>query len=269
MQGASGAGGGSSKQFRQRVVEIAALLEDKRAIPMVADQLAYLARVQEPEFWQDIDVIDLEDLRERLRGLVPFIDRRQRKVVYTNFQDEIVGVREETPIALPSMTGAQYEKKVRDYLSNHADHLVVRRLRANVALTPTDLDGLERTLAEIGAADGERLLSELLERRESPSLSWFVRSLVGLDRTAAQAAFSDYLGDRSLSTAQMRFVELVIDQLTSRGVMEPGALYEAPFTGLHAGGPDALFAGKGEVVTGVFDALSRLHESLGAKARTG
>jgi type I restriction enzyme, R subunit len=64
-----------------------------------------------------------------------------------------------------------------------------------------------------------------------------VRSLVGLDRTAAQAAFSQFLNDRSLTSQQIRFVEMVIDQLTARGVMDASALYEPPFTNLHAGGP--------------------------------
>ena len=39
------------------------------------------------------------------------------------------------------------------------------------------------------------------------------------------------------------------------GVIEPGALYEAPFTGLHAGGPDGLFAGKGEMIASIFQAI--------------
>ena len=37
--------------------------------------------------------------------------------------------------------------------------------------------------------------------------------------------------------------------------MEPGALYEAPFTGLHAGGPDGLFADRSEIITGIFRAI--------------
>lgn len=90
-----------------------------------------------------------------------------------------------------------------------------------------------------------------------------------MDRAAAQAAFAEYLNDRELTPPQMRFVELVVDQLTARGVMESGALYEAPFTDLHAGGPDALFAGKDIVVEGVFGALRELHSNLSATARTG
>jgi hypothetical protein len=60
---------------------------------------------------------------------------------------------------------------------------------------------------------------------------------------------------QSLSPPQIRFVEMIIDQLTARSVMEPGALYEAPFTGLQAGGPDGLFAGRDEIITGIFQAI--------------
>ena len=42
------------------------------------------------------------------------------------------------------MTGVQYEKKVKDYLRNHLDHIVIHRLRTNQPLTATDLQGLEK-----------------------------------------------------------------------------------------------------------------------------
>ena len=83
------------------------------------------------------------------------------------------------------------------------------------------------------------------------------------NRAAAQGAFSEFLSNRSLTTPQIRFVEMVIDQLTARGVMEPSALYEAPFSAVHAGGPEALFAGKSNVIEGIFEKLKALHpESL-------
>ena len=44
---------------------------------------------------------------------------------------------------MPKMTGPQYEKKVKEYLRNHLDHLVVHRLRTNQPLTDADLKGLE------------------------------------------------------------------------------------------------------------------------------
>jgi type I restriction enzyme R subunit len=254
------------ESHRQRIIEIAMLLEEKTTIPAVKAQLEFLAAIQETEFWEGINLTGLEEMRLRLRGLMPFLDKKKRKIVYTDFQDEVMEVRENTVVDMPKMTGLQYEKKVKDYLRNHHDHIVIRRLRTNNPLTPTDLEGLETTLAEIGEEDGETLLSQLVTRSGAPSLAHFVRGLVGLDRAAAQAAFSDFLSDRSLTTPQIRFVEMVIDQLTSRGIMEASALYEAPFSALHSGGPDELFAGKEDVIEGIFEKLEAVSSELIAKA---
>jgi type I restriction enzyme R subunit len=241
--------------WRKRVVDIAMLLEEKAAIPEVRKQLAYLGELQEMAFWQDIDLAALEDLRLRLRRLVPFLDKRKRKTVYTNFRDEVMSVREGTAIDIPHMTGVQYERKVRDYLTNHLNDLVVHKVRTNQQLTATDLESLESTLVSIGMDDGKALLSDLLEHSDSPSLVHFIRGLVGMDRTAAQAAFSQFLSDRGLTPPQIRFIELIIEQLTYRGMMEASALYEPPFTYLHSGGPDELFAGRENVIEGIFSAL--------------
>ena len=55
---------------------------------------------------------------------------------------------------------------------------------------------------------------------------------------------------------------MVIDQLTARGVMEDSALYEAPFSAIHTGGPDALFAGKEDVIEGIFETLESARAGL-------
>jgi type I restriction enzyme R subunit len=237
-------------------------LEEKAAIPAVKAQLDYLSRLQETAFWQDVGLDELEDMRLRLRGLMPLLDKQKRKIIYTDFKDEVLGIRHETVIEMPKMTGAQYEKKVKEYLKNHLEDEVIQRLRLNQPLTTSDLERLEGILVQIGEGEGKELLTGLLERSEAPTLAYFVRTLVGLDRAAAQSAFSDYLSDRSLTPQQMRFVEMVIDQLTARGVMEAAALYEPPFSNLHAEGPDELFAGHEAVIEGIFDKLRGVRENV-------
>ena len=73
--------------------------------------------------------------------------------------------------------------------NDHRDHLVIHRLRINKPLTETDLEGLEQSLIEIGEGNGETLLGDLLERSDAPSLAYFVKCMVGMDRAAAQSAF--------------------------------------------------------------------------------
>jgi type I restriction enzyme R subunit len=47
---------------------------------------------------------------------------------------------------------------------------------------------------------------------------------------AATEAFEAFLDGTRYSVEQVRFVQLIIDELTRNGVMEPGRLYESPYT---------------------------------------
>ncbi|MEZ5447531.1 MAG: hypothetical protein R3E89_00325 [Thiolinea sp.] len=67
--------------------------------------------MQEQEFWQGMTLSILEELRMRLRTLVPFIDKKERTIVYTHFKDEILGVRKDDSFEMPKMTSLQYEKR--------------------------------------------------------------------------------------------------------------------------------------------------------------
>jgi type I restriction enzyme R subunit len=44
--------------------------------------------------------------------------------------------------------------------------------------------------------------------------------------------------------------------------MEAAALYEPPFSNLHAGGPDELFAGHEAVIEGIFEKLRRVRDNV-------
>ena len=59
---------------------------------------------------------------------------------------------------------------------------------------------------------------------------------------------------------------VVIDQLTSRGVMDASAQYKPPFSHLHSGGPDELFSGKENVIERILDKLEVINSVLNAQA---
>jgi type I restriction enzyme R subunit len=58
-------------------------------------------------------------------------------------------------------------------------------------------------------------------------------------------AFGEFLLDTSYSATQIRFIEQIISYLTRNGAMDPGLLYEPPFTDLHDEGLDGLFGDSG------------------------
>ncbi|MDB5308094.1 MAG: Type restriction-modification system, restriction subunit [Gemmataceae bacterium] len=227
------------ERLRDQVKEIAGLLEEKASIPMVHAQLALIQEIQTDEWWQDVTAPMLETVRKRLRDLVRFIEKAHRKPVYTDFADELGS---EAEVDLPGFTGAdefeRFRAKAQAYLLAHQDHVAVRKLRTNARLSPSDLEDLERMLAESGVGG-----AEVIERAkaESHGLGVFVRSLIGLDREAAKQALSRFLAGKTLGGNQIEFVNLIINYLTEHGVMDAARLYESPFTDLSPQGPDGIF----------------------------
>lgn len=132
-------------------------------------------------------------------------------------------------------------------------------LRHNQLIAAADVVVLQRVLVESGVgteADVDRA------RAEAGSFGLFIRRLVGLDRAAAKAAFSGFLDDKCYNANQIEFVNLVIDELTQNGVMEPRRFYESPYTDLSPQGPDALFeSGDGDRLLHVVAEVRRRAEA--------
>jgi type I restriction enzyme, R subunit len=222
--------------LRQKIQAIAVALEDEMSIPAIKAEAMLIHAVAGDEWWQDVTVPMLETVRRRLRALVKLLPKGQKNVVYTDFEDE---VGEGALIDLPQVTAglnmAKFKEKARAFLKEHESHLALQRLRRNQALTPTDLQELERMLVQAGGTE------PLLADAKRFGLGLFVRSLVGLDREAAMQAFSELLQGTKLTPDQIEFIELVVEELTQNGVVPPERLFEPPFTDISAVGPTALF----------------------------
>ena len=186
-----------------------------------------------------------------------FIERKAVKPVYTVLTDEIGEAKE---VGLKDFsTGiniAQYKRKVEAFIRASEDHVAIAKLKHNKPLTPTDLRELERFVYGSDVVESRKRFEESFGNYRP--LTVFIRSLVGLDRNAAKDAFGQFLDQNRYSSQQIRFIEMIIDRLTQGGMMEPGQLYEPPFTGLHYEGLDGAFGdADADVIVGVIEEINR------------
>lgn len=229
---------------RQVVMQIAAALEDQQAIPAIAQQLELIQDIQHDEWWVDITYPMLEQARKNLRLLVPLIERTKKNIVYTSFVDEQgVGVEVDLPGiggAAESSEFAQFRKKAEHFLKENLAEKVVAKVRSGEPITEADVAELQRILVAAGIGDDSTFEQA---SKKAGSFGRFIRGLVGLDRAAAKAAFAEFLDDKRHSKNQIQFVNLIIDELTERGVVEISRVYESPYIALAPEGPETIFVG--------------------------
>ena len=219
------------------IVKTAEELSKLGTIPQVMEQRYIIEKVQTDEFWESADIFELEEVREALRELIKFIEKKKQKIYYEDFKDEIIEVKENGAM-YNSNDLKDYRKKVESYLRAHESDLAIYKLRNNKPLTKEDLKTLEHILwEELGSkAEYEKEYGEM-------PVGKLVRRIVGLDRGAANEAFSAFLSEERLNSNQIHFVKLIVDYIVTNGMIEDNkVLMEEPFRSL--GSITTLFSDK-------------------------
>jgi type I restriction enzyme R subunit len=193
-------------------------------IPAVAEQQELLSQIMNNDLLERAGIIDYENIRTKLRGLIKFIPAEERTRYDTDFTDDILSI-EWNESQLNNDDLANYKKKINYYISQHQNIPAIAKLKSNEALTNDDVHSLEEILwHELGTKEqydaqyGKIPLGEL------------VRSIVGLSQKAANEAFSQFLNNAGLDSRQMYFVRQIINYIVKNGMMKDfSVLQESPF----------------------------------------
>lgn len=227
------------ERIRTQVKNIASLLENYSAIPAVSQESELISELQTDSWWEDVTVPMLNDVRKRLRLLVPFIAKIEQKYLYTNFTDELGEIVVQPSGITPAHSNfSDFRKKAQDFLQGHLDSVAVLKLRTNTPINAADIEQLQEILLESGV--GSSVDFEEAKKRAG-GFGSFIRSLVGLDHAAAKAVFNELLSKSNYTANQINFINLVINDLAQNGIVDPARFYEAPYTALSAVGPQGLF----------------------------
>ncbi|MCD3351836.1 DEAD/DEAH box helicase family protein [Clostridium botulinum] len=208
----------------KKVIETAENLSKLGTIPEIKENKYIIDKVRTTEFWEEIDLFELDEVRKALRELLKYLERTTQKTYYTHFEDMIIS--EESNEAMYNTNDLRnYRKKVEYYLKEHENDLAIHKLKNNKRLTRQDLETLEYIMwQDLGTKDDyEKEFGDM-------PVNKLVRKMVGLDRNAANELFSEFLSNQSLDIKQINFVKLIIDYVVKNGFIEDNrVLIEEPF----------------------------------------
>jgi type I restriction enzyme R subunit len=230
----------SKKQVRyiDNIHNIGSLLITKRNIPAVATKMTTINAVISNEFWQNISLLQLENVRTELRNLIQFLkDENKENPIYSDFTDDLPhGEVEEKDILISYTKLQSYKDRVESFIRKNKNHLVIDKLYKNIPVTPSELAVLEEFLMQ-EAESKDRLFTEY----EEQPLGKFVRRIIGLDIEAAQKHFTSFIQQANLNANQITFIQKIIDYLNKNGVLDKSMLTQSPFNDLDDNGIIGVF----------------------------
>ena len=193
-------------------------------IPEIMAQQELIRKILKTDYLDNAGINEFENIRENIRDLIKYIP--VSKVIYTtNFDDQVLSMTfHESELENDYL--ADYKEKAEYYVRQHQENEAIAKLKSNIPLTENDVAELERILwSEVGTKqDYEREIG-------SVPLGEFVRSVIGLDMTAAKAAFADYLDGTQLDSRQIYFVNQIVEYIVHNGMMKDlSVLQDSPFT---------------------------------------
>lgn len=265
------------KKNKDKVIGLAEHLFSKKHIPAIEKVLPTVEIAKSETFWASPNVADIEEIRKQLRDLMHLIEKKFRKPVYTDFEDEFIIVNptptqtseivdsDETGnldgtvyVVDPVINKDRYLRNMRKFIEEHNNHLIIEKIRKAKPLTDTDLETLEQFLLESDPNISPEEFYEIVGH--DLGVAKFVRSISGLDRETVTKKFGQLLQNKQLSSNQIQFIELMIDYYTENGYLNIANLYEPPFDFIDELGVDGVFGNDTRVIDLLVDKVRELNE---------
>ena len=177
--------------------------------------------------------------------------------MYTDFEDTLDPARE---VALtrvvPGLNRRAFREKLYGFLGGHGPMLRCTSCAPDARSPRSTSSSSRMSSTSAGGMDAGQLHDAA---EGAGGLGRLVSSIVGMERSAVEEALVDFVSAPGFTHRQHAFVDLVVQQLTIAGYLDPRRLYEDPFDGVAPEGPDALFSDA--QVTDLIARLRRIDES--------
>lgn len=237
------------EQFADMRDDVVNLVSSLRInLSQVKLKLPVIERVKSDEFWEEVTVAGLEEIRDQLRGVVQF----RRKDDAPKFAPFIIDIKEDEADVerkkhkvrldrLDDLDMVAYRNRVNNVLQAIIDqNETLRKIGLGQPVTEHDLEDLcSLVLTQEPGLDLHNLMDYFTQ---AESLDQAIRAIIGMDADVVQQRFTKFVqAHPNLASHQIKFLDLLQNHIAKFGSIKTDDLYEAPFTTLHSDSLDGLF----------------------------
>ena len=122
---------------------------------------------------------------------------------------------------------ATYQQRVVDYLAEHTDLAVLRKIQNFEQLTSADINELQRIFwEELGTREEYNTMTQ--GKRYNQNVAAFIRVINGIDRQKALQIYAQFIKDSDLTAEQEQYLKNVLDYVSVNGDIQLGDFMEYP-----------------------------------------
>jgi type I restriction enzyme R subunit len=214
-------------------------------LSQVRVKLPVIERVKSPDFWKNVTVADLENVRTELRGVMQYRlfaspAGASAKVIDIR-EDEALVERRRHKVKLEGLDMVAYRNRVQNVLMDIFDqNETLQKIKRAEPVSEKDLDDLcSLVLTQEPGLDLHELAAYF---PQVGGLDQAIRGIIGLDADRVHDRFTQFVqAHPTLASHQIKFLDLLQSHIARFGSIEIDRLYEPPFTSVHNDGLDGVF----------------------------
>lgn len=215
-----------ASKSQKSVINLVQALYEKGTIKEIKEKIAIIKEVLTDSFWQTLELDKLEYVRVELRDLIKHLkDDANGQTFNVDIEDFIEYIGETESL----FSVKTYKQRVIDYLIENSWNPVIQKIRNLEPITRADTVELEKVLwNELGTREEYNKFT--FNTLAGGNVAAFIRSIVGLDKQAAEKRFSQFLSDNQLNSQQQEYLKTIINYVNENGDITTDVLInESPF----------------------------------------
>ena len=215
-------------------------------INQVREKLDIINRIKATQFWDEVTLKDLENIRVELRGIM----KHQNTAAYIRSKPLVIDVAEdsakiEQKKVLPKLEGLElvaYRERVKVTLEAlFQESTTLQKIKSGNPVNEDDLQELcSLVLTQNTDVDCDSLLE--LYPEAAGDLIYIFHRIIGWDAVAVRQRFEQFVQEHNLNSKQMKFIDLLVNFIAKHGSIEIDKLYESPFTFIDSSGVNGVFS---------------------------